>query len=192
MLVQRLSRFRLRVEGGDRGRRTLAVYAAWDGAPDAGAARSRRPDPRLPRPAGACCRRRPLAANAERGATGTATGCALGLPDGSRDLEAEKTVLLEAGFDELRRRVLDQGLLHGPGAHRADQISRPAEAAAGAGARGRGAAGAGHAGAARGRGGRHDAVRAGRARAGGAAASGRSRAGSNAAARCWAPTSRAG
>ena len=26
---------------------------------------------------------------------------ALGLPDGSRDLEAEKTVLLEAGFDEL-------------------------------------------------------------------------------------------
>ena len=25
----------------------------------------------------------------------------LGLPDGSRDLEAEKTVLLEAGFDEL-------------------------------------------------------------------------------------------
>ena len=26
---------------------------------------------------------------------------ALGLPDGSRDLESEKTVLLEAGFDEL-------------------------------------------------------------------------------------------
>ncbi len=26
---------------------------------------------------------------------------ALGLPDGSRDMEAEKTVLLEAGFDEL-------------------------------------------------------------------------------------------
>ena len=26
---------------------------------------------------------------------------ALGLPDGSRDLEPEKTVLLEAGFDEL-------------------------------------------------------------------------------------------
>jgi len=26
---------------------------------------------------------------------------ALGLPDGSRDLEADKTVLLEAGFDEL-------------------------------------------------------------------------------------------
>ncbi len=38
---------------------------------------------------------------------------ALGLPDGSRDLEAEKTVLLEAGFDELNGISWDKGCYMG-------------------------------------------------------------------------------
>jgi folate-binding protein YgfZ len=37
----------------------------------------------------------------------------LGLPDGSADLEAEKTVLLEAGFDELSGVAWDKGCYMG-------------------------------------------------------------------------------
>ena len=95
-LVRRLLRFRLRsrvvIEA-----EPLEVYAAWGGAPPDGVAA---PDPRV----------------AEAGwrvlATGLATTATaadydlhrlvLGLPDGSRDMEAEKSTLLEAGFDELR------------------------------------------------------------------------------------------
>ena len=91
MIAQRLSRYRLRaavaIAPDPR-----PVHAGWD-EPAQGA-----PDPRLAgagfRVIGAC--------------TATATAdqydlhrLALGLPDGSRDLEAEKTTLLEAGFDEL-------------------------------------------------------------------------------------------
>ena len=99
MLVQRLSRFRLRskVELRDLSD-SLEVYAAWDGTPEPGPIAA--PDPRLPEAGW-----RILAATA---LPCTATEedwdrhrLALGLPDGSRDLESEKTVLLEAGFDEL-------------------------------------------------------------------------------------------
>lgn len=98
-LAQRLARFRL------RSRVTLRdvsdawhVHAAWgaDAAPDGLAAR----DPRLPEAGWRVLAPAPLAGNA------TAEDydrhrLALGLPDGSKDLEREKSVLLEAGFDEL-------------------------------------------------------------------------------------------
>lgn len=97
MLVQKLSRFRLRMkvalaEVTD----TLAVYAGWDGPSPVGAS----PDPRLPALGWRMI--------APRGLPTTATAddwdahrLKLGVPDGSRDLESDKTVLLEAGYDEL-------------------------------------------------------------------------------------------
>jgi folate-binding protein YgfZ len=97
MLVARLSRFRLRskvvVAATD-----LRVYAAWRGEPAAGSLAVR--DPRLE---AAGWR---VLSEIAREADATAAEwdvhrLSLGLPDGSRDLEAEKTVLLEAGFDEL-------------------------------------------------------------------------------------------
>ncbi len=99
MLLQRLSRFRLRskVELRDASDR-LAVYAAWNGRPEAAAIAA--PDPRLAEAGWRILHDGPFVE------TATAEEwdrhrLALGLPDGSRDLEAEKTVLLEAGFDEL-------------------------------------------------------------------------------------------
>jgi len=99
MLVQRLGRFRLRSRVALAERPDLTVWAGWGEAappPDAITA----PDPRLPEagwrailPAG-----QPLpgpAGDYER------HRLALGLPNGAPDLEAEKSVLLEAGFDEL-------------------------------------------------------------------------------------------
>ena len=105
MLVQKLTRFRLRaavtVTPAD-----LSVYAVWADEPDQGVPA---PDPRQagvsapdPRLAGAGWRL--LGGSAATDATPEAWDAhrlALGLPDGSRDLEADKTVLLEAGFDEL-------------------------------------------------------------------------------------------
>ena len=94
-LAQRLTRFRLRarvtVEPVP-----LQVHAGWDApAPDRAV-----PDPRLAEAGWRLL--------AEDGPSATADADAydrhrlrLGLPDGSRDLEAEKTTLLEAGFDEL-------------------------------------------------------------------------------------------
>jgi folate-binding protein YgfZ len=97
MLAQRLSRFRLRskvrIETGQS-----AVYAAWDGDPPAGAAVAG--DPRLPEAGWRLLAASPLAANATAEEYDLHR-LGLGLPDGSRDLESEKTVLLEAGFDEL-------------------------------------------------------------------------------------------
>lgn len=98
-LARRLSRFRLRAKVSVA-RTPLHVHAAWDGAPDPPAAAVVAPDPRLPDAGWRVLADAPLPANA------TATEwdlhrLRLGLPDGSRDLEAEKTVLLEAGFDTL-------------------------------------------------------------------------------------------
>ena len=97
MLAQRLGRYRLRADvaivPAD-----LRVFAAWGGAPGALAGVAA-PDPRL-----AEAGWRLLAADAAADtdeAAWDAHRLALGLPDGSRDMEAEKTVLLEAGFDEL-------------------------------------------------------------------------------------------
>ncbi len=102
-LVRRLSRFRLRAKAKLRDlSEELLVAAGWDDPagdqalmPLGGAA-----DPRLPE-AG-------WRALVPRGSAGSATAedydrhrLTLGLPDGSRDLEAEGSILLEAGFDEL-------------------------------------------------------------------------------------------
>ena len=97
-LVQKLSRFRLRAKVALRDASAeLAVYVGWDGAPPLAGASA---DSRL-----AAAGWRALAAPG-LAVSATAEGwdahrLALGLPDGTRDLEADKTVLLEAGFDEL-------------------------------------------------------------------------------------------
>lgn len=109
-LVAVLGRFRLRAKVA-LAVEPLAVIAAWDvgsddpaaGYPGAIAA----PDPRLE----AAGWRILVAPGTEPGGesgTGAADDIAwdrhrllLGLPDGSRDLERDRTVLLEAGFDEL-------------------------------------------------------------------------------------------
>jgi folate-binding protein YgfZ len=98
-LVTRLGRFRLRaaVSVADVSDR-FQVYAAWHGMPPEVAITA--PDPRLREAGYRLLSPVPLAA------TATATDYAayrlsLGLPDGPPDLEPEKTLLLEAGFDEL-------------------------------------------------------------------------------------------
>ncbi len=101
MLVQKLMRYRLRarVELHDLSG-ALHVHVAWDGAPDLPPDVVAAPDPRLPEAGWRILADRTLPANADA-REWDAHRIALGLPDGSRDLEAEKTVLLEAGFDEL-------------------------------------------------------------------------------------------
>jgi folate-binding protein YgfZ len=97
-VLQRLSRYRLRSKVTLRAADELAVYAAWDGPPPAVAIVA--PDPRLPEAGWRLLSADPLPATALE-VDWDRHRLALGLPDGSRDLEAEKTVLLEAGFDEL-------------------------------------------------------------------------------------------
>jgi len=58
------------------------------------------PDPRLPEAGWRILSPAPLLATSDAAAWNRHR-LALGLPDGSHDLEADKTVLLEAGFDEL-------------------------------------------------------------------------------------------
>ena len=98
MLVQRLTRFRLRAKVAVQAV-PLLVHVAWDGAPTLTAAIVA-PDPRVD---GAGWR---VLAETLVETNATVAGwdrhrMAMGLPDGSRDLETEKTTLLEAGFDEL-------------------------------------------------------------------------------------------
>ncbi len=98
-LARRLLRFRLRaklaVELVD-----LQVFATWEAAPVPQAVGViAAPDPRLP-DAGWRMIASELPTNATAGDY-DAHRLALGLPDGSRDMEADKSVLLEAGFDEL-------------------------------------------------------------------------------------------
>jgi tRNA-modifying protein YgfZ len=96
MLIQRLTRFRLRAKVAVQPV-PLLVYAAWGGGvPAVGIAA---PDPRAPDAGWRVLSEAPLSSNA------TAEDwdlhrLRLGLP-GPRDMEAEKTTLLEAGFDEL-------------------------------------------------------------------------------------------
>lgn len=98
-LVQRLSRFRLRSKVTLRDASDAwHVHAAWGAKP--GAEGVVVADPRL---ATAGWR---VLADAPLGTDATAEDydrhrLALGLPDGSRDMEGEKSVLLEGGFDEL-------------------------------------------------------------------------------------------
>ncbi len=98
MLVQRLTRFRLRAKVTIAALPDMHVYAAWGGRPDVAALVV--PDPRLPEAGWRVISGEPLPATAFE-ADWDRHRLALGLPDGSRDLEADKTVLLEAGFDEL-------------------------------------------------------------------------------------------
>jgi folate-binding protein YgfZ len=97
MLVARLSRFRLRakVAIAPTG---LRVFAAWGGTPAAGPLSA--PDPRLAEAGWRVLADVAVPTNADA-LDWDRHRLSLGLPDGSRDLEAEKTVLLEAGFDEL-------------------------------------------------------------------------------------------
>ena len=98
MLVQRLTRFRLRSKVKIREAPELLVYVAWGGEPKVVAIAA--PDPRLP-DAGW----RVLATASLPTDSGADDfdqhRLMLGLPDGTGDLEVERTVLLEAGFDEL-------------------------------------------------------------------------------------------
>lgn len=95
-LARRLTRFRLRAKVAVEPD-PLDVYAAWDGAPESSDLAA--PDPRLP-DAGWRLLARDRHTNADA-AEYDRHRIRLGLPDGSRDMEADKSVLLEAGFDEL-------------------------------------------------------------------------------------------
>jgi folate-binding protein YgfZ len=98
LITQRLSRFRLRADVAITAT-PIAVYAAWPGlADDAGTVAA--PDPRLPEAGWRILADAVLPTTASAGDY-DAHRLSLGLPDGARDLEADKTVLLEAGFDEL-------------------------------------------------------------------------------------------
>jgi len=102
MLRQRLSRYRLRsrVALSDA---ELHVYVAWDGdtvAAEADVMGIVARDPRLPEAGWRVLSLDPIPTNATE-AEWDLHRLDLGLPDGSRDMESEKSVLLEAGFDEL-------------------------------------------------------------------------------------------
>ena len=95
-LARRLTRFRLRAAIAIAPL-PLHVHAAWDGTPAAPLAA---PDPRLPEAGWRILADTPLPATATF-ADWDRHRLALGLPDGPRDLEPDRTILLEAGFDEL-------------------------------------------------------------------------------------------
>ncbi|MBR0679843.1 folate-binding protein YgfZ [Roseomonas eburnea] len=98
-LAQRLARFRLRSKVTLRDASAeWHVHAAWGGeAPDEGIVAR---DPRLPDAGWRVLAPAPLAGDATP-EDYDRHRLTLGLPDGSKDMEAEKSVLLEAGFDEL-------------------------------------------------------------------------------------------
>ena len=100
MLLQKLSRFRLRSKVALRDAGTAyVVLAGWGGAPEPGGIAA--PDPRLPDAGWRALSPAPLPGVDATPEAYDRHRLALGLPDGARDLEAESSVLLEAGFDEL-------------------------------------------------------------------------------------------
>jgi tRNA-modifying protein YgfZ len=100
MIAARLLRYRLRAKVSVAAL-PLVVQVAWGAAPDASSSiLAVAPDPRLPEAGWRILAETPLPTNADAEAWDHHR-LTLGLPDGSRDLESEKTVLLEAGFDEL-------------------------------------------------------------------------------------------
>ena len=110
MLVPRLARFRLRSKVTVTARDDLSVFVAWGGSvPEADVVA---PDPRLPDAGWRLLSAAPLDTNATA-ADWDLHRLRLGLPDGSADLEPEKTVLLEAGFDELHGVAWDKGCYMG-------------------------------------------------------------------------------
>jgi folate-binding protein YgfZ len=98
MLIDRLSRYRLRMKAILRAEPGLHVHVAWEGRPDVEGIIA--PDPRLPDFAWRILAPEPLPANATP-ADWDRYRLAAGLPDGSKDMESDRSVLLEAGFDEL-------------------------------------------------------------------------------------------
>jgi folate-binding protein YgfZ len=98
LVSARLLRYRLRADVAIAPV-PLAVHAAWDGVPETEGGIAA-PDPRLPEAGWRMLSAEPLAAEATAEEF-DAYRLSLGLPDGVQDLEPEKTVLLEAGFDEL-------------------------------------------------------------------------------------------
>ena len=98
MLATRLARYRLRSRVTITPIPELHVHAAWDGKPDMPGLIAR--DPRLPEAGWRVISDQALPTTALE-IDWDRHRLSLGLPDGSRDLEADKTVLLEAGFDEL-------------------------------------------------------------------------------------------
>jgi folate-binding protein YgfZ len=99
-LATKLARFRLRSKVAVRDASAeIAVHVGWAGAPlPAGAIAA--PDPRLDAAGWRALAPTPAAADASP-EDWDHHRLALGLPEGSRDLVADQTVLLEAGFDEL-------------------------------------------------------------------------------------------
>lgn len=110
-LLAKLRRFKLRaaVELADLSD-ALQVAVSWDGAPPPIAITA--PDPRLTGAGFRALSETPIAANADAAAY-DAFRLGLGLPDGPPDLEPEKTLLLEAGFDELGGVSWDKGCYMG-------------------------------------------------------------------------------
>jgi folate-binding protein YgfZ len=110
-VLVKLKRFRLRaaVELADVSAQ-FQVYATWGGVPPQIPITA--PDPRLPE-AGF----RSLSETAQQPNASAADYAAhrlsLGLPDGPPDLEPDKTLLLEAGFDELGGVAWDKGCYMG-------------------------------------------------------------------------------
>ena len=104
MLAARLSRFRLRSRVSLRDvSESLSVHAGWGGAaPPDGHGVLAAPDPRLPEAGWRALAPAPLPGADAPFEEWDRHRLRLGLPDGSRDMAAEQTVLLEAGFDELR------------------------------------------------------------------------------------------
>lgn len=97
-LVTRLNRYRLRADVSVAALPALRVYAAWGGTPPEVPVTA--PDPRL-REAGYRMISALAVATTAEPEDYKAWRLALGLPDGPPDLEIDKTLLLEAGFDEL-------------------------------------------------------------------------------------------
>jgi folate-binding protein YgfZ len=98
MIMQRLTRFRLRSKVTLRVAEEFGVYVAWEGPPASSAIAA--PDPRLREAGWRLLSLTPVPTTA-LALDWDRYRLSLGLPAGSSDLEAEKTILLEAGFDEL-------------------------------------------------------------------------------------------
>lgn len=97
-LVARLRKFRLRARVDFAAEPGLRVFAGWAGAPMPPGGWC---DPRLEAAGWRLAAAQPIEADADDAAYDLHR-LALGLPDGSRDLDREKAILLENGFDELR------------------------------------------------------------------------------------------
>jgi folate-binding protein YgfZ len=100
LVADRLSRYRLRSRVTLRAGLDWLVHAAWSGTADLPPGCVAAPDPRLPGAGIRILSQSPLETNADADAYDRHR-LALGLPEGCHDLDPDRSVLLEAGFDEL-------------------------------------------------------------------------------------------